>query len=218
MSRLLRLPLSLAGSPRSRRGKLLLVVLAVLMSLGAAVGLAGGFGSFGAVLPTMTSTQADTHTGAVSARRANRSPASATGDAGIRAAHARAVAAAARTVKVSRPVMAPAARERTADASHATALFAAHSWYVPPPPPPPVAPAPPPPPQAPPFPYTFVGSYAPVGAKPVYFLSRADRVIDAHVGDRLDGVYDFESAGSGGLVFNYLPLNIRQSVPTGVSP
>jgi hypothetical protein len=42
-------------------------------------------------------------------------------------------------------------------------------------------------------------------------------VIDAHVGDRLDGVYEFESAGSGSLVFNYLPLNIRQTVPMGVS-
>jgi hypothetical protein len=63
-----------------------------------------------------------------------------------------------------------------------------------------------------------VGSYAPAGEQPVYFLARADRVIDAHVGDRLDGVYAFESAGSGNLVFNYLPLNIRQSVPTGASP
>ena len=107
---------------------------------------------------------------------------------------------------------------RTADASHAAALFAAHSWYVAPPPPPPAVPPPPPPPEAPPFPYTFVGSYAPAGEQPVYFLARADRVIDAHVGDRLDGVYVFESAGVGTLVFNYLPLNIRQSVPTGVSP
>jgi hypothetical protein len=63
-----------------------------------------------------------------------------------------------------------------------------------------------------------VGSYAPAGDNPVYFLARADRVIDAHVGDRLDGVYSFESAGSGSLVFNYLPLNVRQSLPTGVSP
>jgi hypothetical protein len=108
-------------------------------------------------------------------------------------------------------------RERTAESTHARALFATHSWYVPPPPPPPVVPPPPPPPSAPPFPYTFVGSYAPLGQKPVYFLARADRVTDAHVGDRLDGVYEFESAGPDGLVFNYLPLNIRQTLPTGVS-
>ena len=112
----------------------------------------------------------------------------------------------------------PLGRERTADSSRAAALFAAHSWYVAPPPPPPAAPLPPAPPQAPPFPYTFVGSYAPAGEQPVYFLAKADRVIDAHVGDRLDGIYAFESADPGNLVFNYLPLNIRQSVPTGVSP
>ncbi|MBS0419501.1 MAG: secretion system X translation initiation factor [Proteobacteria bacterium] len=107
---------------------------------------------------------------------------------------------------------------RTADASHAAALFAGHSWYVPPPPPPPVAAPPPPPPSAPPFPYTFVGSYAPAGEGAVYFLARSDRVVDAHVGDHLDGVYVFESAGPEGLVFNYLPLNIRQTVTTGGSP
>lgn len=122
---------------------------------------------------------------------------------------------ASRTSKRDEPTL---AQPRTADISHAAALFVSHSWYVAPPPPPPVAPPPPPPPEAPPFPYTFVGSYTPSGDSPVYFLSRADRVIDAHVGDRLDGVYAFESAGSGSLVFNYLPLNIRQSVTTGVSP
>jgi len=107
---------------------------------------------------------------------------------------------------------------RSADASHSAALFAGHSWNVPPPPPPPVAPPPPPPPSAPPFPYTFVGSYAPSGGGAVYFLARSDRVVDAHVGDHLDGVYVFESAGPEGLVFNYLPLNIRQTVTTGASP
>jgi hypothetical protein len=112
----------------------------------------------------------------------------------------------------------PVAALRTADASHSAALFAGHSWFVPPPPPPPVAPPPPPPPTAPPFPYTFVGSYAPAGSAAVYFLSRSDRVVDAHVGDHLDGVYVFESAGPDGLIFNYLPLNIRQTLSTGVSP
>ena len=63
-----------------------------------------------------------------------------------------------------------------------------------------------------------MGSYAPAGETPVYFLARADRVIDAHVGDRLDGVFEFEKVEAGQLVFNYLPLNIRQSLPSGVSP
>lgn len=139
---------------------------------------------------------------------------------GLHDARARAIATA-RTLAASHAIQhqePQLGRERTADTSHAAALFAAHSWYIAPPPPPPAAPAPPPPPQAPPFPYTYVGSYAPAGEQPVYFLAKADRVIDAHVGDRLDGIYAFESADPGNLVFNYLPLNIRQSVPTGASP
>jgi hypothetical protein len=84
---------------------------------------------------------------------------------------------------------------------------------VPPPAPPPPAPEP----TAPPFPYAFVGSYAPTGDQPVYFLARGDSVIDAHVGDRLDGVYQFESAADGQLVFVYLPLNIRQNLAAGAS-
>jgi hypothetical protein len=106
--------------------------------------------------------------------------------------------------------------DRTVAPRHAAALFAQHSWYVAPPPSPPVPPPPAPTPTAPPFPYTFVGSFAPEGERPVFFLLRGDRVIDAHVGDRLDGVYQFESAGGGQLVFVYLPLNIRQNLP--VSP
>lgn len=198
MRRLLGLQLSLPRPPPSRRGKLVAVALSTLT-----LGVAGSV----------------FHAEGANTRM--------TADGGVRAAHARAVAAARaeatlRSGATSRsgrelPGGRSSPRQRTADTSHAGALFAAHSWYVAPPPPPPVAPPPPPPPAAPPFPYAFVGSYAPVGAKPVYFLSRADRVIDAHVGDRLDGVYEFESAGSGSLVFNYLPLNIRQSVPIGVS-
>ncbi len=96
------------------------------------------------------------------------------------------------------------------------ALFAMHSWHVipvvpvPPPPPPPA-------PSAPPFPYAFLGSYAPDGAPAVYFLSEQDRVIDAHVGDRLDGVYQFESAEGGQLTFVYLPLDVRQTLAAGAT-
>jgi hypothetical protein len=91
------------------------------------------------------------------------------------------------------------------------ALFARHSWYVAPPPKPAPPPPAPPPPTAPPFPYAFVGSFD-QGGQPVYFLSRGDRVIDARVGDKLDGVYQFESAEGGQLVFVYLPLNVRQNL------
>jgi hypothetical protein len=110
-----------------------------------------------------------------------------------------------------------APQERVVLPTHSASLFAQHSWYVIPPAPPPAAPAPPPEPTAPPFPYTFIGSYTPEGNPPVFFLSHGDRVIDAHVGDRLDGVYRFESAAGGQLVFVYLPLNIRQTAPVGAS-
>ena len=105
--------------------------------------------------------------------------------------------------------------DRSADNSHSAALFAAHSWYVAPPPPPPAPPPPPVAPSAPPFPYTFVGAYTSEGDGTVYFLAQGDRVIDAHVGDHLDGVYQFESATAGQLTFNYMPLNIRQLLSTG---
>ena len=113
-----------------------------------------------------------------------------------------------------------AASDRVVAATHARVLFAQHTWVVPkpaPPPPPPPPPEPPPPPTAPPLPFTFLGSYAPRGEKPVYFLARGDRVVDARVGDKLDGVYELESAAGGQLVFVYLPLDIRQHLAAGAS-
>ena len=150
-------------------------------------------------------------------------PAKESSDADLKAVHASAVANARALnakhgdAKRSKPreEAAPLAHDRTADNSHADALFAAHSWYVAPPPPPPAPPPPPVAPTAPPFPYTFVGAYTSQGDGTVYFLAQGDRVIDAHVGDRLDGTYQFESATAGQLTFNYLPLNIRQNLSTG---
>ena len=44
-------------------------------------------------------------------------------------------------------------------------------------------------PTAPPLPYTFIGSFAPDGQPPVFFLAHGDRVIDARVGsDNLNAV------------------------------
>jgi hypothetical protein len=106
--------------------------------------------------------------------------------------------------------------DRVVEPTHSAALFAQHTWYVIPPAPPPAPPLPPPAPTAPPLPYTFLGSFAPEGQPPVFFLAHGDRVIDAHVGDRLDGVYQFESADAAQLVFVYLPLNVRQTVAAGV--
>jgi hypothetical protein len=115
---------------------------------------------------------------------------------------------------------APEARplsDRVVPATYSGALFAQHSWVVLAPAPPPEPLPPPPDPTAPPFPYTFVGSYTPEGEPPVFFLARGDRVIDAHVGDQLDGIYQFESATGGELVFVYLPLGIRMNFPAGAS-
>jgi hypothetical protein len=123
--------------------------------------------------------------------------------------------------KVESRAPAPPARatpHRVADASLAPALFAPHSWHVEPPPAPLPPPPPPPAPTAPPLPYSYVGQYTPQGDATVYFLANADRVIDAHLGDQIDGIYTFESADANQLIFNYMPLNIRQSLPVGAKP
>jgi hypothetical protein len=146
--------------------------------------------------------------GAATARQASpRAAATEADPARERGAQPRAAARAPEERRASRVVV----------PTHATALFAQHTWYVLPPAPPPAPPPPPPEPTAPPFPYAFVGSYAHAGDKPVFFLSRGDRVIDARVGDRLDGVYQFESAAGGQLVFVYMPLNVRQTLAAGAS-
>jgi len=120
----------------------------------------------------------------------------------------------------SRAAPAPATPDRVVPATYSVALFAPHSWYVPKPKapePPPPPPPPPPAPTAPPLPYTFLGSVTRHGEAPTYFLARGDRVIDAHLGDRIDGVYQLESAAGGQLVFVYLPLDVRQTLAAGVS-
>ena len=196
-----RLALSLwpgvGGSPALRRRAALGLALLVLTVLAALVAT-GTIGLPGAGSPT-----------AVPRRQA--SPRAAATELELARAQAQLRAA-------PRPAKARPASDRVVASTQAAALFAPHSWYVPPPPRPPVPPPPPPEPTAPPFPYTFVGSFAPKGDPPVFFLAHGDRVIDARVGDRLDGVYQFESAAGGQLVFVYLPLNIRQNLAAGVSP
>jgi hypothetical protein len=111
-------------------------------------------------------------------------------------------------------------RVRAAESSHAAALFAVHSWYVPPPPPPP-APAPaaaslaPQVPVAPPLPFQFMGSYKPDGAAAVFFLTRGDRVYDVHVGDTLENTYSIDGFNGTQLLLTYKPLNIKQELSAG---
>jgi len=108
------------------------------------------------------------------------------------------------------------------DQAAAGALFAAHSWYVAPPPAPAPAvsevPSAPQAPVAPPMPFTYMGSYAPDGAQPVFFLTRGDRVYDVRVGDTLDEIYHVDALNNGQLVLTYKPLNIQQTIITGGNP
>ena len=136
----------------------------------------------------------------------------------VRSAHSGTTAA---TVPVARTLLALA--HRVVDPSAAGSLFAVHSWYVAPPPPRPTAPvdagpAEPVKPVAPPLPFTYMGSYAPNGAAPVFFLTQGDRVYDVHIGDTLDGTYTVDSFSNGQLVFTYKPLNTQQQLTTGGAP
>ena len=126
-----------------------------------------------------------------------------------------AAAAASATAPRSLPGLLQALAQRVADPAAAPALFASHSWYVPPPPPPaPVAtaPEPPPKPEAPPLPYKLIGSYTPDGEKTVFFLSAGDKVFDVHVGETLDNTYSIDSYSNGQLVLTYKPLNEKQQL------
>jgi hypothetical protein len=114
---------------------------------------------------------------------------------------------------------------RVADTKAVSALFSAHSWYVPPPPPP-SAPAPVltpaqiaamQKPVAPPLPFTFMGSYVIDGADPVFFLTQGDRVYDVRVGDLLDNTYSVDSFTNGQLLMTYKPLNMQQQLSAGGS-
>jgi hypothetical protein len=110
----------------------------------------------------------------------------------------------------------------SADGS-AQSLFAAHSWYTPPPTPPP----PPAPtltaaeeaalrtPVAPPLPFAYMGTYAPDGSDPVYFLMQGDRVYSVRVGDMLNDTYSVDSVTNGQLVMTYKPLKIQQQLMVG---
>jgi hypothetical protein len=109
---------------------------------------------------------------------------------------------------------------RTSSPKTPEALFATHSWYVappPPPPPPPAAPVAPPAPTAPPLPFTLLGSYSAQGDQMTYFLSRGDRIYDVKLGDEIDAEYTLIEANGSNLIFNYKPLNSRQSLAVGGS-
>lgn len=92
---------------------------------------------------------------------------------------------------------------------------------TPKPPPPPVAPPPPPPqvvapPTAPPLPFVVVGSIRGQGiaqGKQVVFLSDKGVSLVVTQGDDIHGTYKVEEINSNAIVFTYLPLGQRQSLP-----
>jgi hypothetical protein len=63
-----------------------------------------------------------------------------------------------------------------------------------------------------------MGSYAPDGAAPVFFLTRADRVYDVRIGDTLDSTYSVDGFNGGRLLLTYKPLNIQQQLTAGENP
>ena len=104
------------------------------------------------------------------------------------------------------------------------ALFATQSWYVPPPPPStptvtvPVHSLTPPAPTAPPLPFSYIGTFTPDGATPVFFLMQGDRVYDVRIGETVDTVYSVDGLSNGQLQLTYKPLNIKQQLAVGGNP
>jgi hypothetical protein len=99
--------------------------------------------------------------------------------------------------------------------------FKSESWK--PPAPPPAAqrspaqqatPPAPPAPSAPPLPFAYLGRIEEDGETRV-FLSQQDRNYVAQAGDVLEGAYRLEEIKPGEVVFTYLPLNTKQSLPIG---
>jgi len=94
-------------------------------------------------------------------------------------------------------------------------LFTSKSWVGPPPIPAvqlaPVAPVPPPAPSAPALPFVYVGKIVD-GDKLVIFLSRQDTKYSVSAGDVIDSSYRVEQVSEGGVVFTYLPLDIKQTL------
>ena len=115
-----------------------------------------------------------------------------------------------------REVVAPVARNSAAEVVD---IFASHSWYVAPPPPVPVKEvvAPPPVPTAPPLPFSYLGQVVDDDRVQV-ILTRGDRVITLHPGDKIDQNYRLESFSEGVLTFVYVPLASKQTLAVGGTP
>lgn len=97
-------------------------------------------------------------------------------------------------------------------------IFAVRTWEPPPPPVVAPPPAPPVPPEPPPLPFVFLGRIVEAGKGAAYLLNERGAVRIVRVGDRLAGGYLVEDDKAGRLVFVYLPMKIRQTLPIGDRP
>ncbi|KXB31753.1 hypothetical protein AT959_05215 [Dechloromonas denitrificans] len=87
--------------------------------------------------------------------------------------------------------------------------FRRKSWYVAPPPPPPAKP------KAPPLPFQYLGQLHEDGEQRV-FINHQGRHLVIKAGDVIGGMYVVETLTAGQVVFVYLPLGEKQTLPTGV--
>ncbi len=99
-------------------------------------------------------------------------------------------------------------------------LFKPMAWYVPPPPPPPAPPAPEPPPPvptAPALPFVYMGQIIDDQQVQV-ILAHGNRVVTALVGEVIEKTYRLESVKGGFVTFVYMPMDIKQTLATGIAP
>jgi hypothetical protein len=68
---------------------------------------------------------------------------------------------------------------------------------------------------APPLPYGFLGTYDDANGAKIIYLTMGGRIYPTKVGDVLGGNLRVEGIKGGYLTFNYLPLNVIQTLPVG---
>lgn len=81
-------------------------------------------------------------------------------------------------------------------------LFAAHEWLPPPP-----KPQPPPPPQAPPLPFSYVGSMHDVPGGDTVILIQQKKVLLPTLGSQVSTQWRLDREDAQAVYFTYLPLN-----------
>lgn len=106
--------------------------------------------------------------------------------------------------------------ERRIEKTEVRDVFKSKNWAPPAPPPRPaqaksqatVAPV------APPQPFSYIGKLIDAG-QVVVFLARGDRNYMVHLHDVIDSSYRVDEISDQAVALTYLPLNVRQTLPTG---